>query len=101
MAAAPALLNRGKRQFSEQDLLRAVGMALSLVEQAETRTLALALDQSGAIELPDAAPVSADDQAMIRASATLYLAAQLESAGLISAVETLSGLAMSGGINVD
>jgi hypothetical protein len=38
---------------------------------------------------------------MIRASATLYLAAQLESAGLITTVETLCGLAMSGGINAD
>jgi len=101
MAAVPALVYRGKRDDSEREFLRAVDMALSLVEQAGSRTLALALDESGAIELPDAAPVSADDQAMIRASATLYLAAQLESAGLISAVETLCGLAMSGGINVD
>lgn len=76
-------------------------MALSLVERAHSRTLALALDEQGQINLPPAAPATADDQALVRALATLYLASQLELAGLVPAVETLTGVAMSGGITVD
>ncbi len=101
MAAAPNLLHPLKRRNGELDLLQAVGMAFTLVAQAEVRTIALALDAIGDIDLPDAAPTSADDQAMVRSAATLYLAAQLEAAGLIEAVETLCGLAVSGGLQVD
>lgn len=79
-------------------LLSAVGLALGLIERSKTRTLSLTLSATGAIELPDAAPVLADDQAVIRAAATLYLASQLEHAGLVTAVETISGLAIGGSI---
>ena len=82
-------------------LLAALAKANALAELAHARALALALDDAGDIVLPDATPASADDQALIRAIAPLYLAAQLEEAALLPAVETLSGLAVSGGLPID
>ena len=83
----------------DASLLSALGHALALADHAQA--VALALDQLGDIDLPDAVPASADDQSQIRAIAPLYLAAQLEEAALVPAVETLSGLAVSGGLPVD
>jgi len=71
-----------------------------LLAQAHSRTLAFALSGFGDIELPST-PVTEDDQAQIRSIATLYLAAQLEAALLVPAVELLAGLAVSGGIKGD
>jgi hypothetical protein len=82
-------------------LLAALAHAESLADQAHARTISLALDAFGEIVLPDITPASADDQALIRAVAPLYLASQLEEAALLSAVETLCGLAISGGLPVD
>lgn len=82
-------------------LLVALAEAHGLVERAESRAVALALDAIGDLTLPDAVPATADDQALIRALAPLYLAAQLEEAELITTVETLSGLAVSGGLQRD
>jgi hypothetical protein len=66
---------------------------------ASAASFALALDQIG-IDLPPlhAAQV---DQAQLRAIASLYLAAELENTGLISAVETLAGLVRTGALAVD
>lgn len=71
--------------------------AESLVRSAAALTLAL---EDFGIELP---PVSsgAVDQAQLRAIATLYLASELEAAGVIPAVETLTRLARSGSLPVD
>lgn len=82
-------------------LLAALDHASALVDAAHTRSLALALDVLGDITLPDATPATADDQALVRAIAPLYLAAQLEEAALVPAAETLSGLAVSGGLPTD
>jgi hypothetical protein len=64
------------------------------------QTFAVALDELGALDLP---PVMHGqiDQAQLRAVASLYLAGDLEAAGVIPAVEQLSGLARGGGMPVD
>jgi len=82
-------------------LLATLAQGLALAEAAHASARVLALDQLGDIDLPDATPSSADDQAQIRAIAPLYLAAQLEETGLLPTVETLSGLAISGALQVD
>ena len=86
---------------SERVLRTAVAQAASLAGHALARARAVALDQLGDIDLPPAVPSTPDDQAQIRAMAPLYLAAQLEEAGLVPAVEMLSGLAFSGGLPVN
>jgi hypothetical protein len=82
-------------------LLAAIAQGLSLAESAHATARVLALNELGDIELPDATPGTKDDQAQIRAIGPLYLAAQLEETGLLSAVETLSGLAISGALQGD
>jgi hypothetical protein len=82
-------------------LLAALAQACALAEQAHSQAVTLALDGLGDIVLPSVVAATADDQALIRAVAPLYLAAQLEEAALVPAVETLSGLAISGGLPVD
>lgn len=82
-------------------LLAAIANGLSLAESAHATARSFALNELGQIELPDIAPATADDQAQIRAIAPLYLAAQLEETGLLSAVEALSGLAISGALQGD
>jgi len=96
-AALPDVL----RPAETAPLLAALAAAHASAERAQTRAVALALDAIGDIALPDATPVTADDQALIRAIAPLYLAAQLEEAELLPAVEALTGLAISGGLQAD
>ena len=89
------------RRTDEENLNSSLIQALALVQQAEARAFALTLSAIGDIELPPLTPSTPEDQAQIRAIAPLYLAAQLEEAGLLSAVETLSGLAFSGEFQSD
>ena len=83
------------------DLLATLAKATVLADLAHAQAVALALDDIGDVVLPDVAPLTADDQALIRAVAPLYLAAQLEEAALIPAAETLTALAMSGAFPID
>jgi hypothetical protein len=77
---------------------RTLALAWRLLEAAES--FALALSELGDINLP---PVvgSGQDRANLQAIAPLYLAAELEAARLITAVETLAGLFVSGGLQRD
>ena len=84
-----------------EDLQATLTQALALANWADAWATVLALTELGDIDLPDTTPSSAEDQAQIRAIAPLYLAAQLEEAGLLRAVETISGLAVSGAFQVD
>jgi hypothetical protein len=61
--------------------------------------LSVALADLDAIDLPPTS-VTTVDQAQLRAIASLYLAADLEAAGIVPAVETLAGLG-HGGLSVD
>lgn len=62
-------------------------------------SLAVALEDFG-IELPPLSGATID-QAQLRAIATLYLASELEAAGVIPAAETLTRLARSGSLPFD
>jgi hypothetical protein len=77
--------------------LRRAGL---LVDGADAFVLSLGLSDLGDIDLP---PITgpAVDQAVLRAVAPLYLAADLEKARLLPAVELLAGLAVTGGIPGD
>jgi hypothetical protein len=71
-----------------------------LVERATAHGLVFALDELGDIAIPD--PVSTNvERAQLRALASLYLAADLELAGIIPAVEALASLSASGAASLD
>jgi hypothetical protein len=67
---------------------------------AAAQSFAIALDELGALDLP---PVlhGQIDQARLRAIASLYLASDLEAAGVIPSVEQLSGLSRGAGVSLD
>lgn len=79
-----------------------IGVLLRRAEQlvSAASVLTLALEDLSAIELPPVVPVDVD-QGHLRAIASLYLASELENAGIVPAAESLTRLAMSGGLNVD
>jgi hypothetical protein len=81
-----------------------VGLEISLRRAEElvraANALAFALADLGAINLPPSSG-PATDQAQLRAVATLYLAAELEGAGVIPAAEALTRLARTGGLSLD
>jgi hypothetical protein len=79
---------------------RALDLGGRLISATEVFAAGLGLPDLGVIDLP---PVigSAADQARLRAVAPLYLAAELESAQLLPAVELLAGLFAGGGLSAD
>jgi hypothetical protein len=79
------------------ELDAAVHRAGTLV--AHAASFALALDQIG-IELPPVHTAQIDP-AQLRAIASLYLASEMESTGLITSVEALAALTRSSAVNVD
>jgi hypothetical protein len=78
----------------------ALALAGRLLAAVEGFAQQHSLPELGDIELP---PVvgSAADQAHLRSVAPLYLAAELEEAGLVPAVELLAGVFASGGLQAD
>jgi hypothetical protein len=80
-------------------LLRVVAQALETVRQAAARrdVRAAALAELGDIELPDTAP-TAEDAQNLETIAPLYLASELEHAGLLRTAELIAGLFASGAI---
>ncbi|MFL0355815.1 hypothetical protein ACI5KX_04990 [Erythrobacter sp. GH1-10] len=66
----------------------------ALVAQATAKGLAFAFDELGYLDIPEQStpPI---DKAQLRALASLYLAAELEPAGVIPAAEKLAGLSSS------
>lgn len=86
--------------LADAGLAGAIRSSERLIERATAHGLAFALDELGDIALPD--PVSAHiDKAQLRALAALYLAADLEPAGVIPAVEILAGLSTDGAASLD
>jgi hypothetical protein len=79
---------------------RALALGAWLVMRAQPALLARSLTDLGEIDLPPTLG-SADDQSRLRAVPPLYLAAELEQARLLPAVELLAGLYVSGGLPVD
>ncbi len=75
------------------------------LRQAETlvaaaRAFAITLEELAALVLPLPSG-SSISQAQLRAMATLYLASELEAAGIVPAAEDLMRLARSGGLSID
>lgn len=81
-------------------LAAALSQGQRLVDRATAPGLAFALDELIGIELPEPAAARVD-RAQLRALASLYLAADLETPGIIAAVESLAGLSASGAIQID
>lgn len=84
---------------SQSYLEHALAHAERLVGHAYTRSFALALDGLGNLQLPAVSAV--DDQAHLRTLASLYLASQLEQAGLLPAVELLAGFGAGADLTAD
>jgi hypothetical protein len=77
-----------------------LAQAERLAAYAYARAQVLALDTFGDLTVPQPS-ATADDQAHLRALASLYLMAQLEHASLLPSVEMLAGIGISGGVQVD
>ena len=90
----PPTPTSGDSRVLDDALHRAAGLVLA------ASALAVALDELGAIDLPPGLE-SQVDQAQLRAIASLYLASDLERAGVLPAVEMLAGLGRSGGLGID
>lgn len=82
----------------DQELGQALRRSAWLVESAAP--LAMGLEELGTIDFPPSLG-STLDQAQLRAIASLYLASELESAGVVAAVEALAGLGHSGALGFD
>jgi len=82
----------------ENDVVLLLRHADQLVSAASV--FAVSLEDLDAVNLPPVTPVDID-QAQLRAIASLYLASELENAGIIPAAEALTRLAISSSLNVD
>ena len=80
-------------------LVHGLALAEQLAAHAYTYAQAVGLATLG--PLAHTHPVASDDQAHLRALASLYLMSQLERASLLPAVELLAGLGVSGGLSID
>lgn len=79
---------------------RALALGERLVAAVETFALQFDLSDTGVVELPPVVGSEAD-RAHLQTVGPLYLAAELESARLVAAAETLAGLFASGGLSAD
>lgn len=88
------------RNKSHGELHGSLGLSDRLIAAAEAVVLPTLPPASGAIDLP---PVlgAEGDQAQLRSVSPLYLCSELESARLLPAVEKLSGLFATGGLQAD
>ena len=81
-------------------LASALAQSEALVLRATGPDLAFALDELGDIELPEPAAARID-RAQLRALASIYLAADLEPAGIIASAEQLASLSATGAVRFD
>lgn len=88
----------GTHEQSLRELQFAIAHALDVLEHCE-RATARAQADLGDIELPDASPAAGVDPALLAPIGPLYLAYQLELAGLLRTAELIAGLFASGSIN--
>lgn len=95
---APAARKPVPASLSDHALDGALAFALSLARAPDPYAFPLDL---GGIELPPAGGGTAEEQALLRAAAPLYLCAELESTRLVPAVETLAGLWASAALPAD
>jgi hypothetical protein len=90
----------GRARRIDPRLLAALAQSLDTVRQVARRRTARAgaLAELGDIELPDSAP-TAEDAQNLAIIAPLYLASELEHAGLLRTAELIAGLFASGAMN--
>jgi hypothetical protein len=91
----PPPTDRSRR--GQAELLLALALARSLVG-SPAATMARALSDLGAIDLPDRAD-DGIEPARLQTAAPLYFASELEQAGLLPTAELVAGLFASGAIN--
>jgi hypothetical protein len=97
LAFQPTFPTRSYHYFEDGQLDCSLALAARLL--ASVHEFALQFDL-GEIDLPPIVGSQAD-QARLRSVAPLYLASELEAAGLLSAVETMAGLYVTGGLAAD
>lgn len=97
---SPDALHDAAVDYPDDPVTMSAALAMCWRMLASNDTLAMQLSELGDIELPPDTR-SAVDVALIQSATPLYLAAELESARLISAVETLASLSISGGLPAD
>lgn len=98
--APPPTPRAGVAHPADAFLAGALAKGTALVERATAPGLAFALDELGDIELPEPAAARID-RAQLRALASIYLAADLEPAGIIVSVEQLASLSATGSLRFD
>ena len=82
------------------DLMLDSALRKSLALVSTAQAFSLALDELGALDIPSASHGQID-QAQLKVIASLYLAYELESAGVIPVVEQLSGLGGRAGVPIN
>lgn len=88
---------------ADANLVSALALGQWLVDRATAPGLTFALDELGGVDgldLPDGT-ASRVDRAQLRALASIYLAADLEPAGIIASAEQLAALVATGVVNFD
>ncbi len=85
---------------ADATLAAALAQGERLVACATAPGLAFTLEELDGLELPELSAARID-RAQLRALASIYLAADLEPAGIISSAEKLAGLVATGVINFD
>jgi hypothetical protein len=78
----------------------ALAIGGQLVDRATAVGLAFTLEELEAIDIPDSMSARVD-RAQLRSLASIYLAADLEPAGIIAAVEQMAGLSSTGSLTLD
>lgn len=102
LIAPPPCAAIGARIAPAADAALAAALAISdrLVDRATAAGLAFTLEELEAIEIPDAMSARVD-RAQLRSLASIYLAADLEPAGIIAAVEQMASLSATGTLALD
>jgi len=93
-------LGAGQRLIEDGAIDRALALGERLLAAVEAFALQFDLPELGDIELPPSVGTEAD-QAALRSIAPLYFAAEIEQTRLLSAVEMLAGIFVSGGLQAD
>lgn len=97
----PSLIEHGTGQVHAVTSLGYLEHGLMLAERLTIHAYTRAQTLTTLGPLAHTHPVADDDQAHLRALASLYLMSQLEHASLLPAVELLASLAITGGLAVD
>ena len=85
---------------ADATLAAALAAGMRLIERATAAGLTFTLEELATIDIPDSTSARID-RAQLRSLASIYLAADLEPAGIIAAVEQIASLSATGGLTLD